>query len=567
MRNYMENKQEVRGKNSQVTKLNHIIQRTVAAVILGAVLLILTVGANIKLSLVANEQLLATKYTNQYRLGSKALTYAVQAYAVTGEQKYYDDYIRELEKDKNRDIAWEGLEKINIKENEWSYLKQIVELSNGLVPLELDAIESVISGNQEVAISDVFGTKYEDTIQKINELSDQVVEEIQNRMKHQMDRIKIQQVVFEVLLVTAFMIIVLQIFITIRFSRKELLYPIISVEKQMIELAKGNLHIEFNMKEDDSEVGKMVVAIILMKKKLIAIIDEIGIILEKMGKGNFNIYIENEYDGDFVHIKDSLMKIHSEMKETLLTIRESSQEINQGAEQLANAATDLAEGSSNQANNVEELVSLVQNMSENMKKNADEAIISVDLAANAKDVLLVGNEKMHGLKEAIGEINKCSEQISTIIGTIEDIATQTNLLSLNAAIEAARAGEAGRGFAVVAEQVKNLATESASAARKTTELIETTINAVNKGMGIANETSDNMDYVMLSAQEATSKMAEMAELLKKDVKNIDQVNAIISHVSAVVDNNSATSQETAAVSEEQKAQVEMMVQMMERFKI
>lgn len=138
---------------------------------------------------------------------------------------------------------------------------------------------------------------------------------------------------------------------------------------------------------------------------------------------------------------------------------------------------------------------------------------------------------------------------------------------MNAAIEAARAGEAGRGFAVVAEQVKNLATESASAARKTTELIETTINAVNKGMGIANETSDNMDYVMLSAQEATSKMAEMAELLKKDVKNIDQVNAIISHVSAVVDNNSATSQETVAVSEEQKAQVEMMVQMMERFQI
>lgn len=563
----MNKQREMIGKNSQVWRLRRIVQRTIAAIILGAIVVILTIGASIKVSSVANEQLLATEYMNQYRLGSKALTYAAQAYAVTGDQMYYDNYMKELEVDKNREIAWDGLEKINIRETEWAYLRQIKDLSNILVTLEVDAIESVAKGDRETAVSYVFGEEYGDTIQKINKLSDQVIEEIQSRMEQQINRIQVQQIVFEVLLTISFVIICVQIFITIQFAKKELLVPIITVEKQMIELSKGNLHIDFDLNEDDSEVGKMAAAIIQMKKKLIAIIDEIGIILNKMGKGNFNIYIENEYNGDFVHIKESLMQIHSEMKTTLLTIRTSSEEINQGAEQLANAATDLAQGSANQAGNVQTLTNLVQDMSNNMRKNVDEATVSVELASKAKEILSVGNEKMHGLKEAISEINKCSEQIHTIIGVVQDIATQTNLLSLNAAIEAARAGEAGRGFAVVADQVKNLAEESANAARKTTELIVTTIEAVNKGMGIVDETSKNMDEVMVSAQEATMKMAEMAELLKRDRTNMDHVNDIINQVSAVVDNNSATSQETAAVSEEQKAQLETMVEMMEHFQI
>ena len=174
---------------------------------------------------------------------------------------------------------------------------------------------------------------------------------------------------------------------------------------------------------------------------------------------------------------------------------------------------------------------------------------------------------MQELKGAIGEISKCSEQIGTIIGAIEDIASQTNLLSLNAAIEAARAGEAGKGFAVVAEQVKNLAEESGKAARRTTELIGTTIEAVEKGIAIADETAENMDQVMDGAREATERMGEIAKMLVRDVEHMQEVNASITQVSAVVDNNSATSQETAAVSEQQKAQVETMVALMDKFEI
>lgn len=552
-------------KNSQAAKLKRRVFQSLAALLAGGIFLVLMIGSNIKLSSVSDEQLKATMYTNQYRLGSKTLTYAVQAYAVTADEKYYNDYMNELNVDKNRDIAWAELEKLNIKESEWAYLKQIAELSNGLVPLETEAIEFAGKGDTDSARTYVFSDEYGDTIDQINSLSDQAIEAIQSRLTAQTARIRQQQLIFEVLLIFSFVIVVTQILKTIQFSRMELLNPIKKVEAQMVELAKGNLHVPLDLKADDSEVGQMVSAIALMKRRLISMIDEITSTLAQMGNGNFRIVIKEEYAGDFQQIKTSFVKICDEMKETLSTIQEVTGLIDRGSEQLAGAAEDLAGGSTVQATKVSELMSLIHTMSGNMIRNEQEATASVELATNAGASLAEGNNKMQELKDAIGEINKCSEQIRTIISTIQDIATQTNLLSLNAAIEAARAGEAGRGFAVVADQVKGLAEESANAAGETTKLIETTILAVEKGISIADETAEDIAMVMVSAQEATQKMGNMAYLLKEDVTHMNEINDSINLVSEIVDNNSATSEETAAVSEEQKAQVETMVQLMSKF--
>ena len=365
----------------------------------------------------------------------------------------------------------------------------------------------------------------------------------------------------------SFAYIVWQIVKTLRFTSKELLDPIIKVSDQMTALAGGDFNVPLDLQEDDSEVGVMVTAIAFMKKNMHSMVGEISKVLDQMGNGNYNIKIEEQYVGEFTQIRDSFLIIGEKMRETLLTLRDVSGQIDSGSEQLAYAAEDLAEGSTNQAGQVSELTIVFEQMMESMEHNVEEAMESVKTAMLAGETLAHGNEKMQQLKQAIGEISGCYEQISTIIGTIEDIASQTNLLSLNAAIEAARAGEAGKGFAVVAEQVKNLAEESAKAAGKTTKLIETAVTSVDSGISVADETAKSIALVMDAAKTATEKMGKISDILQRDVQHMRQIKNNLEQVSAVVDNNSATSEETAAVSEQQKAQVETMVQLMSKFEI
>lgn len=557
----------VLGENSQTAKLQKIVKFALTAVIGGIVLLVISTAANYLVTTAQSAQLATTLALNQYRLASKTLTYAVQSYAVTGDQMYYDDYMNELNVEQNREKAIATLEKYDISDDEWADLNAIAAMSEGLVPLETQAIEAASKGDLDTACAAVFSDEYENTVAQINELTNATIEKVQNRKDAQRGRLQLLQLFLQILFLGSFGFITLEIVKMIRFAKGELLEPINKVSVQMEALAAGNFSTPLDLKEDDSEVGKMVTSIAFMKKNLHSMIEEISQILDLMGNGNYNIQISQEYVGEFVQIKESFIKIGEKMRDTLLTIREVSGQIDQGSEQLAMAAEDLAEGSTMQAGKVSELVSMMEGMSKSMEHNAVAASESVKISSQAGETLMSGNTKMQELKEAIGEISKCSEQIGTIIGAIEDIASQTNLLSLNAAIEAARAGEAGKGFAVVADQVKNLAEESAKAAGRTTKLIETTIMAVERGITIADETAANMEEVMEGARVATEKMGQIAMMLEGDVERMHEVNANIAQVSAVVDNNSATSEETAAVSEEQKAQVETMVALMDRFEI
>lgn len=415
---------------------------------------------NIGMSRVYTAQINATVALNQYRIGSKTLTYDVQSYAVTGNEAYADAYRKELNEDKSREKAIETLKSCEITEDEWASLNEIASMSQNLVPLEEAAMECVKSGDLEAAQAYVFSPEYEETVTRINKQTDDTISRILSRKDQKQNALKMMQIIFELLFAASFVYVVMQLIRTIKFADRELLSPIIKVSDQMAVLAEGNFHTELDLEENESEVGKMVSAIAFMKQNLLAMIREITEVLAQMG-----------------------------------------------------------------------------------------------------------NQKMEELKASIQEISKCSQEIGTIIGTIESIASQTNLLSLNAAIEAARAGEAGKGFAVVADQVKNLADESARAARKTTELIETTVTVMDRSILIADETAENMQQVMTDAKVATEKIGQITDMLEQDVVNMQSLNTNISEVSSAVNNNSATSEETAAVSEEQKAQVETLVGIMDHFQI
>lgn len=557
----------VSGKNSQAAQLKRLVQQALISVAVGVVLLLGFIFFNICMSGIQTAQINTTVALNQYRTASKTLTYDIQSYAVTGDQGYYDGYMKELNQDKNREQALATLEKCSLKESEWTSLNQIAEMSNQLVPLEEQAIAYVQAGDLEAAQSCVFSSEYGNSVAQINRQTDETIQTILARKDGRMAGMKIMQYLIEALFALSFLYLVREFIRTIKFSEKELLEPIVKVSDQMEVLAGGEFHVELDLEADESEVGRMVAAIAFMKENLLGMIQEITQTLEKMGNGNYRVEIRQEYVGEFISIKDSLVQIAEKMRETLGTIRTVSGQIDSGSEQLAFAAQDLAENCTLQAAQVSELMTAFDAMTKSMEENAHEAEQSASMASAAGMTLAKGNQKLQELKGSIQEIGRCSEQISTIIEAIEDIASQTNLLALNAAIEAARAGEAGKGFAVVAEQVKNLANESSNAAGRTTELIETTISVMDKSISIAEETEANMNQVMSDAREATEKMGQIEQILKRDTVRMQELNENVTQVSSAVDNNSATSQETAAVSAEQKTQVETMVDLMEKFEI
>ncbi len=558
---------EVLGKNSQVARLRRIVKQTNFSLVLGIVLLVLLFFASISYAFISNEQLESTMYLNQYRLGSKVLTTAVQSYAVTGDTIYYDDYMRELNTDRNRDIALAGLEANNIKEHEWEGLNEIASLSNNLVPLEEEALAAVAAGDITSATEFVFGAEYSETIQKINSRTDEVIAEIQDRLDTSKKMFMVIQIVCAIAFLAGFVRLAQQCLRTIHFSQAELLTPIIKVSEQMELLAGGNLHAEFDLKEDDSEVGNMVAAIRFMKDNMTAIIDEISCSLEQMGNGNYIITVNQNYVGEYVKIKESLNKIIADMRATVTTIQDVAHEIDSGSAQLAYAADDLATACTGQATEVSDLMMLLTHLGESIEYNEKEAEEAVKIANLASSTLTVGAQKLQELGSAMEDINQCSEQIIAVISAISDIGEEIDLLSLNASIESARAGEAGRGFAVVAEQVKKLAEASQNAVGQTSELIKRTVESVEIGTRISREAAANMEEVQMGAEETTGRINSIVEKLQSEVESIAHINESIGVVAGIVDNNSATSEETAAVSEQQKAQVESMVDIINKFRV
>ena len=553
---------------SQAQELKIITRTTYTIVTIAVVVLIIFVLLTIINQKKSRIQLENTMYLTQFCTGSENLTSAVQAFAVTAKEVYYDEYMTELNVDKNRDIGLAGLKKNGLEQDEWDIINNISNLSNELVPLEEEAMESARAGDIQTAMEYVFGDEYEDTVHVINKDTDILIEKVQTRMQKEMNVITAMMYgceIFFILLCTA---VVCMIIRTIHFSKSELLDSIVGVSAALGELSKGHLDADLSaMDINESEVGRMVGALQYMEDNFHDMISEISDVLESMAHGNYRVDVNKEYVGDFFKIKESMLDIVSETKKIMATIRSTAQEIDSGSEQMAKAAMDLAEGSTIQSQMVQEVAEMIGKMVISLEEKASDADKSVKMAEGAAVTLLDGNAKMQELKNAIGEIEKCSNEIHNIIGTIEDIANQTNLLSLNASIEAARAGEAGRGFAVVADQVKNLAEESAKAAGETKKLIGTTVAAVEKGITYADITAESMKMVIVEAQKSNDMMSEIAKELREEVINMHKIDADVAKVSEIVDNNSATSEETAAVSQQQTAQVATMVQMMEQFTI
>ena len=345
--------------------------------------------------------------------------------------------------------------------------------------------------------------------------------------------------------------------------------PLGALEERMVEFENGDISSPFPNYHEKDEVGDMVDAVSATTAKLQKIFEDLESLLNEMSNGNFNITTacEAEYIGEYRGLLLAIRQMNRKMDEALKDVKGASDMVAAGSTNLAEAAQVLAEGASDQAASVEEMQATMDELTHELERCAEDVYAAYHKAEGCAFVAESSQSEMSSMVSIMERISETSSMIESIIGEIEDIASQTNLLSLNAAIEAARAGDAGKGFAVVAEQIRNLAEQSARAAVNTRELIEGSVNEIDAGTKAALKTAEVLEGVVTSVKDIATSSKELSENIKVQVESIEQANEGILRISEVVQNNSATAEEASATSEELSAQALSLDELVSMFKL
>lgn len=266
-------------------------------------------------------------------------------------------------------------------------------------------------------------------------------------------------------------------------------------------------------------------------------------------------------------IGNALSKMLDNLNSMFGEINSSTSQVANGSKQIANGSQALAQGSTQQAAAVEQLSSSISAIAEKTKINADMAGKAAALADTIKGNAEKGNRQMDEMMTAVKEINDASQNINKVISVIDSIAFQTNILALNAAVEAARAGQHGKGFAVVAEEVRNLASKSADAAKETGTLIANSMEKAALGARIADETAASLIEIVAGINESNKLVGEIAKSSEEQASGITQINVGIDQVAQVIQQNSATAEQSASASEAMSGQTDMLESLISQFKL
>lgn len=349
---------------------------------------------------------------------------------------------------------------------------------------------------------------------------------------------------------------------------ENILEPLEQLETAADAISQGNLEIDVTYESED-ELGSLAQSFRKTSSTLKEVIGDINQLLTEFAKGNLDAKSNNIeiYSGDFNEILNKLKEVETGLSQTIYNVKESSDQVSAGADQLAESAQGLAEGATDQAAALEELTASVNEVASHVAENTESTDRVHDQAKEVAIKADHGTAKMKELIESMKHISDTTNDIQTVIEKIESIASQTNLLSLNASIEAARAGEAGRGFAVVAEQIKELAEESASSAEETRVMLTNSLNQVEIGSSVADQTSQFMAEMIEQLDAVVMEVAKIRQVSDRQAESVKQISQAIEQVNGVVQENSATSEQVSATSQELSASAEGLDEMISGFKI
>lgn len=344
--------------------------------------------------------------------------------------------------------------------------------------------------------------------------------------------------------------------------------PVSELETIAQNLATGKLDAEAITYEAKDELGILAASMKKSMNILRVIIQDMSYLTAEVAKGNFTVKTkaDTSYVGDYRPLLLAMRDMNTNLSSTISQINDSSDQVSMGSSQMAESAQSLAEGATEQAGAVEELNATIEDVANMAKMTADDTKKAAEEVNGSVQRADVSRQKMKELTQAMDRIDATSKEIGNIIAEIEDIASQTNLLSLNASIEAARAGEAGKGFAVVADQIGKLASDSAKSASNTRDLIMKTLDEIKTGNAITNDASTAFEEIIEDIERFSKIAEDTSEKSSEQYGSLQQIKEGIEQISSVVQNNSATAEETSATSEELAAQAENLKGLVSHFR-
>lgn len=446
-------------------------------------------------------------------------------------------------------------------------LNRLNETMAALETVRNELISVIEQGNEGEAFK-LYTGDYISASEAVKEVLEDMSDYSQMKAEGQYTKIRIMGILSSVVMILVAMICTgyaakLGLIVTKMFTE-----PIEEIEEAVAKLKNGDLDVNITYEAND-ELGILAANFKAACTILKEIIGDVGELLGKMANGNFNVetQIAEDYVGEFIHLKDSMNGLNIQLSETLSQINEASEQVAMGSTQLAEGAQALAEGATDQAGAVEELTATVESVSEIAIASAQDTENTYEMIVLAGKNAEKSRSELEELTNAMERISDTSKEIQNIIGAIEDIASQTNLLSLNASIEAARAGEAGKGFAVVADQIGKLAADSAQSAVNTKQLIEKSLEEIENGNAITEKTVGALAEILASMNAFAESAQKISESSKNQADMLKQVEVGIEQISEVVQSNSASAEETSATSEELSAQSESLKNLVAQFEL
>lgn len=501
---------------------------------------------------------------------SAQLTANARAFCASRDTSYYDAYYQEINTDKTREAAANTIQSSSeLTTEEDGYLNAALQTSDRLADIEFDAMEAAQRGDIEKATELLYSSEYAAGQQEFKQNLGALDESYHAHEQVRMDRLGN---IIDTTFYATFAILILGIaiqLIMIWYVMRRILAPLVKIEENMVQFAQGNLGETLDVPVDSTEIGTLAGAIAKTKAITTTVVHDINYTLGEMSHGNFMVDFEDSsmYVGDYIPILKSMEQLQNQQNATLLQIDSVADQVSTDSHQVASGAQASAQGATEQAASIEELTSIIEDISHKTAENAQSVVEANQLAEKAGQEVAAGNEKMTEMVAAMKDISTKSSEIANIIHTIDDIAFQINLLALNAAVEAARAGAAGKGFAVVAGEVKNLANKSAKAAANTTELIASSLEAVERGTTIANETAEKLQGMVANTEAIMRIIREIEAASAEQTSGTAQVAEGITQISSVIQTNSATAQESAAASEELSAQADTLKSLVGQFQL